>query len=283
MGVDGRGRYVLDGDAKEAKEDDGSLHQVVGFFCCLSVWFIAALSVSWHWKMEETWAAVCLHTTNSLVRCLPNALSPLPTNLCWGILFLFVILVTMNRCLQKRCQVPAQTQRASDKNPCSCCRLNLLPALSAPLRPVHPGTSVAEPEEMESSCVGSSAHSCKSMQMLMRHHGHFVLVSICSSEKRSTREHERTKKDVPLTFIREEHAGSHHMCGWPLWGFPSPEENLLIGLVSVLSIFMLPFNLSVNILLIRTIDFVLDRCVRSLQSSAATIRDTATCHSVMQV
>ncbi|XP_017264322.1 uncharacterized protein LOC108231641 [Kryptolebias marmoratus] len=279
-GFNQQGWCVRKANAKEAEEDNRSLLQVVSFFCCLSVWFFVALNVRWHWKVEEAWAAVCLHTTDSLVRCLPNALSPSPVNLCWSILFLLVLLLIIGTCLQRRCQVPAQVQKTNGRKPCGCCGLNPLPALSAPLRGVHPGMSVPEPEDNS----GNSAYSCDSVQMLVRNYGDFVLASThCLSEKGSGQEHERTKRGVPLAFITEKHVDSHHRGGRWLWGFPDPGGNLIIGLVSVLSLFTLPFNLSVNILLIRTIDSLLDWCVRSLLSSAANIRDTSASHSVTQV
>ncbi|XP_013858320.1 uncharacterized protein LOC106513847 [Austrofundulus limnaeus] len=276
-GSDGQG-----GCAKEVEETDRSVPQIVGFLCCLSVWFAAAFSVRGHWKLEEAWAALCLHTTDSLVRCLPSAFSSLPMSLCLSVLFLLVLLLTINTCLLRRCQVPARTQKTNVEKPCSCCRTSYRPVLPAPLRPTHLGTPVSEPEETENSGMGNSTYSCNGMQMLVRHHGDIVLLN-CLSDNRSEQEHRRTKTGVSRTFVREEPEASHQRCGWRLWGFPSPEENVIMGLVSVLFIYTLPFNLSVNILLIRTIDSLLDWSVRSLLPSAANIRDTLTSHSVTQV
>lgn len=289
-----RQKAVSDGqccDAEEQGEEDSNssdqdrLSHVVGYLCCLSVWVIVALNVRRQLKLEEVWAAACLHKTSSLVRCLPNLFSPIPStlNLCWAVAFLFLLLLltTSSIGLQRRHRAHAQTSRVSNKGDCRC--QDLVPELSTPLKPVNLGLSVPEPaqhvdpEKTESSCTVHRAWT--SWQMTVCNHGDFVLISsMCFSGKRGGQEQERPKSSISLTFITEEHVDSQcrSQCGWRQWGFPCLRVNVIIGLVCVLSIFILPLNLSVNILLIRTIETLLELCIESLFSSAACTRNTST-------
>ncbi|XP_061584530.1 uncharacterized protein LOC133449404 [Cololabis saira] len=282
--------YEADVNARDQEEDgritekDGSSAYVVGFLCCLSVWVIVALNVSWQWKLEERWAAACLHTTDSLVRCLPSLLSPGPgtMNPCWGMAFLFFLLLilTISTSLQRQHQRPAQTERTQG----DCSLEDLVPALSAPFKPVHPGMEVSEPEKAKSSHAGNIALSWNGVQMLASYRRDLVLFSTdCFPDKRRGKQHEGTKRGILLTFVTEEHVHSPHscQCGWQQCGFPSLQVNVMI--VGVLSIFVLPFNLSVNVLLIRTIDAVLEWCLRSLLSCAANSRDASASLTVTEV
>uniref|UniRef100_A0A1A8TYF0 G-protein coupled receptors family 1 profile domain-containing protein n=6 Tax=Nothobranchius TaxID=28779 RepID=A0A1A8TYF0_NOTFU len=222
--------YFVGGNVKEEEDSsstdkNGNLPQVVGFFCCLSVWFIVALNVKWHWKIEEEWAAVCLHKTDSLVKCLPNLFSSMPSapNLCWIVAFLsfFLVLLIISNFLQKR----HQSSKQSD------------------------------------------------VQKLMHHHEDLFLISPhYLSDKWGSGKYQRTNRDIPVAFLAGGQVDSQHTswCGCQRWGFPRLEENLMMVLLSVLSIVTLPFNLSVNILLIRTMDVLLDWCIRALLQSAGT-------------
>ncbi|TKS71266.1 hypothetical protein D9C73_005283 [Collichthys lucidus] len=100
-----------DGDNPD-KDIKKRLSYVVSYLCCLSVWVVVALNVRWRWELEEVWAAVCLHKTNSLIRCLPNLFSPMSStvNPCWVMAFLslLLILLTMSMGLQRRQQAGAQ-------------------------------------------------------------------------------------------------------------------------------------------------------------------------------
>ncbi|MEQ2227756.1 hypothetical protein ILYODFUR_001576 [Ilyodon furcidens] len=258
---------TVDYDGEE-EEDSGvltkgeSLPQVVGFFCCLSVWIAVAFSVRWHWKLEEGWAAACLDITNSLVRCLPNFFSPMHslTNPYWSVAFLILLglLLTANKDLQRRNQTSAEPNRTQKY------REGLLQASDgaapAAFKPVNP-------EMIMSQCV----------------YRDFVLISHdCLSEKTGRQE---LRKHVSPLFMIEQRSDSNRtsLSGCRLWGFPSLEENAVIGFVSVLSIFTLPFYVSVNILLIRTIDVLLQWCIKSLLSSAANSRDTPASHRVTEV
>lgn len=114
--------------------------------------------------------------------------------------------------------------------------------------------------------------------MWARHHGDFVLISPgCLSAERGGRERDGTKRGTPLTLITAGHEGSQRrgQFGRLQWGFPCLWLDVMIGSVSVLAIFVLPLNLSVNILLIRTIEILLELFVRSVLSYAANKSDTS--------
>ncbi|XP_056256694.1 uncharacterized protein LOC130184679 [Seriola aureovittata] len=273
------------------KDKDKGLSHVAGYLCCLSVWVAVALNVRWRWKLEEDWAAACLHTTNSLIRCLPNLFSPMPSavNPCWGMAFLSLLLFLLTTSSGANRRHPAhmgdthQVKHGVNNNSYSCWQ-DPVADHSATSKPVNPGMSVSEPaqcvdpEKTESSCTVHRAYSWNIVQMSVDHHGDFVLISPgCLSAERGGQEHERTKRGIPLTFITEEHVDSQYRSklGWRQWGFPCLGVNVMIGFVGVLSIFVLPLNLSVNILLIRTIETLLEMCARSLVGASANTSDTS--------
>ena len=297
-GSDGQRCHVGDitvqeeGESRKTEKDRGSAH-VVGFLCCLSVWVIVAVNVSRQYKLEEVWTAACLHTTDSLVRCLPSLLSPVPgaVNPCWSMAFLFflLLLLTISTSLRRRHHPPAWTEMTQEDR---CCWKDLVPAFPAPYKPVYPGMEVSEPaqradpqRDTKNGLADKTAFSWTGVQMLACHHGDFVVMSTeCFPGKKGGKGHEGTKRRILLTFITEEHVDSQQhssQCGWQQWGFPSLQVNVMI--VGVLSVFVLPFNLSVNILLIRTIDALLEWCIKSVLSSAASSRDTLASLSVSQV
>lgn len=269
---------------EDDSDEDGRLPHVVGYLCCLSVWVIVAVNVRWRWKLEEAWAAACVHATDSLVSCLPNLFSPMPISVspCWATAFLFLLLVLLISSSSSTGLQHLEKKHGLDNKD------DLIPVSSAPFRPVNPGTSPSgpaqcvDPEKTESSCSVHRAYSWNSVQMSARHHGDFVLISPgCLSGPRGGQEQGRTKGGAPVTFITEEHVDSQHWsrCGWRRWGFPCLGVNVMIGFVSVLSVFVLPLNLSVNILLIRTTEALLELFVKSLVSSAASTRDASAPHN----
>nr|XP_040058719.1 uncharacterized protein LOC120834669 [Gasterosteus aculeatus aculeatus]XP_040058721.1 uncharacterized protein LOC120834669 [Gasterosteus aculeatus aculeatus] len=276
-----------DGEDATDKEKGSSRH-AVGYLCCLSVWVIVALDVRWRWKREETWATACLHTTNSLIRCLPNLFSPTSgaVNPCWGMGFLslLLLLLTASTGLRRRPGDPAHTARThEDKrggNSDGCWR-GLAPALPGPSEPVESEAARrVDPGKTESSCAVHRAYSWSGAQMSAHHHGAFVLVSpACLCAERRGQEHERTKKRPPPTLVAEDvDAQNGSQSGWRQGGFPCQGVDVLMGTVAVLSIFVLPLNLSVNILLIRTIETLLVLCVKSLVSPAANTSDACSPH-----
>lgn len=287
-----------DGD-NPGQDKDKSLSLVVSYLCCLSVWVAVALNVRRRWKLEEVWAAACLHTTNSLIRCLPNLVSPMSSavNSCWGmaylsLLLLLLLLLTSSIGLHRRRRALARTASTQRKkhgvnNKGDSCGQDPVPALSAPPEPMNPVMSVSEraqcvdPEKTESSCTVHRACSWNGGQMSARHHGDFVLISPeCLSTERGGQGHQRTKRGIAQTFNTEDHVDSQYrsQSGWRQWGFPGLGVNVMIGFVGVLSIFVLPLILSVNILLIRTVETLLELCIKSLVSSANT-SNTSASHS----
>ncbi|XP_061688816.1 uncharacterized protein LOC133507605 isoform X2 [Syngnathoides biaculeatus] len=92
-----------DAEKEEEEEEDveeeegGWWRHAIGYLCCLSVWVSVALSLRCRWKSEEARTTACLVTGGSLIRCLPNLLSPLPsaTRPCWGAAFLYLILLLL--------------------------------------------------------------------------------------------------------------------------------------------------------------------------------------------
>lgn len=276
---------------KESNNPDKEkrLFHVVGYLCCLSVWVTVALNVRWRWKLEEMWSVACLHTTHSLVRCLPNLFSPIPIaiNPCWGMGFFFflLLLVTTNTVLHRRQRAPAQiettnTAKHGGISNCDTCRQDPVQVLSAPSKPgmSASGPECIDPEKTESSCTIHRAYFWNSLQMTARHHGDFVLISSgCLSAEMGGQEHERTKRGTPLTLIIDSQFRRHYR--WRQWDFPCLGVNVMIGLVGVLSIFVLPLSLSVNILLIRTMETLLELCLESLVSFAWDPADTAASHS----
>lgn len=273
---------VEEKDSAYPDKDKGKeirLSHVVSYLCCLSVWVIVAFDVRWQWKLEEVWASACLHTTNSLIRCLPDLFSPMSTTVSpctvMAFLLLLLLLLTMSTGLQNH---------GVNKN-CDSCWQDPVPVPPAPSKPVHPGMLVSagaqcvDPQKTESSCTVERACSWNSMQMSTLHHGDFVI--ICPECFSAGQEHERTKTGTPLTFITENHVNSQYrsQCVWRQWGFPCLGVNVMIGFMGVLSIFVLPLILSVNILLIRTIETQLELCIKSfIVSPAANTRNTFTSH-----
>ncbi|XP_034022135.1 uncharacterized protein LOC117506692 [Thalassophryne amazonica] len=251
------------------KPDKEQMTHVVGYLCCLSVWVMAGLDARWRWKVEEVWTAACLQTPNMLIRCLPNLFSPVTGTAtpCWSMAFLSLILLlnTGTRLHEERRTLTERTH--TDQQ-----------------HPVNSGTLTrpVDSETTESSCSVHRACSWKGVQMSACRHGDFALFfpqRLCA-EKRGE-QHELINRGA----AQDGPSGSRHRspCGWRLWGFPGPGVKVITGLVSVLGVFVLPVNLSVNIPLIRTIESVLELCVTPSASSAADPSDTSVSHREMLV
>lgn len=295
MDSEGQHCYGEDVTAEEEEDSDSPekekvVSYAVSYLCCLSVWVIVALNVSWRWKLEEVWASVCLQTTNSLIRCLPNLFRPMPIgmNPSWLLAPLSFSLLILAVRLHEPTWVPARRQREKHRVNSNGSNhwqghVPTLPDLS---EPVKPGMSVSaaaaqcvDPEKTESSCTAHRACSWNSMQMLVRHHRDFVLISPeCLS---AGQEHERTKTGIPVTFITREcvHLQDRSQRRWREWGFPCLGAKAIIGFLAVLFTFVMPLNLSVNILLISTIENVLGICIKTLAPSAANTSNKSTSHS----
>nr|XP_061795167.1 uncharacterized protein LOC133586775 [Nerophis lumbriciformis]XP_061795176.1 uncharacterized protein LOC133586775 [Nerophis lumbriciformis]XP_061795187.1 uncharacterized protein LOC133586775 [Nerophis lumbriciformis]XP_061795195.1 uncharacterized protein LOC133586775 [Nerophis lumbriciformis]XP_061795205.1 uncharacterized protein LOC133586775 [Nerophis lumbriciformis] len=175
----------------EAGEDAKAWRsRATSYACCLAVWVAVALSVQCRWRSEEVRQMACLRASGSLLRCLPNLLSPVPSAVhpCWGMAFLYLLL--------------------------------LLILLSSRLHGCH---TLTEPHHHD-ECDHPLALACE---------------------------------EPPLLFIVGE---SQH----PRAGVPHPGVNVTIALAAVLAAFMLPLYLGVNILLLRSVEALLDVGVRLL-------------------
>ncbi|XP_034551075.1 uncharacterized protein LOC117821116 [Notolabrus celidotus] len=281
---------------KEDTHKEKRFSHVVSYLCCLSVWVVVAFNISWRWKREEMLASSCLHSTNSLMRCLPNLLSPMPSfvNPCWGMAFLslLMLLLTTSISLDRRHGAPAcvgqEKYRGKSGIGDSSDRywqdFVLVPSAErvSPCKSEPGAVQCVDPEKTESSCTVHRTYSWNSMQMSTSHHGDFVLIppDFISAGK-GGQEYGRTKRGILLTFIEENHVDSEHRSQFcrGQWGFPCLGVDVMIGFVGVLSIFVLPLNLSVNILLIRTIETLLELCIKYLVSSAANTNNTSTLHN----
>ncbi|XP_029357616.1 uncharacterized protein LOC115043364 isoform X2 [Echeneis naucrates] len=272
------------------KDKNKALSHAVSYLCCLSVWVVVALNVRWRWKLEDEWAAACLYTTSSLIRCLPKLFSPMPSSVSpsWvmAVFSLPLLLLTASTAFHRQHWTPScaeernQAKSGVNSNSYTCWH-GLSGAHSAASEPANPGMSelaqCVDHEKTESSCSVHRVYSWNIVQVLADHHGDFVLVSLgCLPAERRVQELQRTKTGIPLTFITEEHVDSQHrsQLGWRRRGFPCLGVNVILGFVALLSIAVLPLNLSVNVLLIRSVERLMQLCVRSFVSSAADMSDT---------
>ncbi|XP_024126423.1 uncharacterized protein LOC112145428 [Oryzias melastigma] len=271
-------RLVRGHPEKESRilAEDSSYSHVAGFLCCLSVWVVVALTVRREWELEEVWTTACLYSTDSLVSCLPSLFSHMPSamNPCWSTAFLCLLLLLL--AFSSTLQTPPPLGN------CDCYWQDGVTAMSAPITFTHPGMSPrVDPEKTKSSCSFSTALWWNSMQMLECHQGNFVFASPdCSPEKRGG---QKRQTKSALTFITQEQVGSQNSSqgGWRRWGFPGLEVSVMM--LAALSFLTLPFNLSVNILLIRTIDATLEWSFKALLSQTANGKDASPPHSVTQV
>lgn len=247
------------------RDEDSWLSPAVGYLCCLSVWVVVALNVNCRWMPVELRAAACMRSTNSLIRCLPSMSSPMPstdTSPLWEMAFLsflLLVLVSSSR-LHKWCR---ETRRRQ-KHRVNGCKQGLVVSASAPSRPASDGASVSEsvrhvdPQTTESSCAVHAASPRSGRQMWVRCHGDSVLLSHeCLSVEKGRRGH-----------CLEAHlsAPCRSPCVWQRWGFPCLGVNRMTGFVAALSIFVLPLCFTVNILLIRSVERLLELCITPLVS-----------------
>lgn len=287
--------YIMEGTEEE--EDNGS-HQdkemphVVSYLCCLSVWVVVAFDVGCRWKLQEVWASVCLHTTSSLIRCLPSLFSPMPCTASSFLLLAFLLLLLM-------IVLTTDLQRPRRAAALRTCRQNLAynknnNSYLQDFIPVSAGFHCSETlMTAEAQCVDAdktdgscSIHTCSwhSKQMSTPCHGGFIVIA--PKFFFAGQDQERTKRGTPMTFITEDHEDSQDSSQrvWHHWCFPSPGVRFTIGLMGVGSIFVLPLILSVNILLVQTIDNLLELCIKSvLVSTAANRRHTSVFHKEMLV
>ncbi|XP_054639363.1 uncharacterized protein LOC129185850 [Dunckerocampus dactyliophorus] len=215
----------------EVQENEGWRSQATSYLCCLAVWVLVAFSVQCRWRLEEVRQVTCLRVSGSLMRCLPNLLSPLPSAVhpCWGMAFLYLLLLLLLTSSQHRwkCATCAATTHSHDNSAAS--------------------------------------------KLLESHQGDFPVVVACDCPS------EGEQEGAPLIFIMEE---SKHTCGRRRSGAPHPGVNLTIASLAVLAIFVLPLYLGVNILLLRSVEALLDMCIRFLLFSTPLASKSHMTHEV---
>lgn len=234
----------------------------VSFLCCLSVWVFTALDVRWRWTLEEVCASACLHTTKSLLTCLPSLFSPLGTSSCTALTFL-LLLVFLYLAVDQRTRCWTSAELAETHKP----NRGLVTGLSAgcaglPQTLVSADVLRVDPEKTVSSCVVLK-ESAQASAALPRD------TAIISPERfPAGQRQERTKGAEPLTYIADAQE-ERNRCVSGHWGFPCLGLNAVMGLVGVLCIFALPLILSVNIVLVRTVDYLMELSVKALLVSPA--------------
>lgn len=255
--------------AEEAEDGGAGPHKGqqqcygVSFLCCLSVWVITALHVRWRWTLEDVWTAACLHTSSSLLTCLPSLFSPVSssTSSCIAFTFFLLLLLLLTVDLRARCRASAQLAEA--RKPNQGLVSGLIPACAGlPQTLVSVHVCCFDPEKTGSSCVVPK----KSVQV--------SAAAIMSPERfPAGQKQERTKGAKARTLMAQE---ERNRCVWCQWGFPCLGLNVIIGLMGVLCIFVLPLILSVNIVLVQTVDYLMELSVKALLvSNAADKRSTA--------
>ncbi|KAM8867060.1 uncharacterized protein ACB058_005202 isoform 1-T2 [Synchiropus picturatus] len=223
--------------SEEPVEDGGDkwIPHAVSYLSCLSIWVVAALNVRWQWKLEEVWAHSCLHTTHSLIECLPTILSPMPgamnPYLSMALLSLLLLLVTSVQVLHRLPSTPSLAPTEHN-------RWQVFVTSTPPLYKLEPS--------VEHGTTGSAVSwDCK--QLSERHPSESMVFAV---------EEQGTKGGTPEPAARW--SGKH------LRGFPCPGVNVITAFVAVISIFVLPLNLSMNIILIRSLETLLQRVVQSV-------------------
>lgn len=195
-------------------------YHVVAYLGCLSLWIFGTLNIRWSWKLEEVWTAACLYSTDSLLTCLPNIYSPMMRflNPCWVMASLFIAVAII----------------------LSICHLCAKPTIM----------------QLKSPDVDtvSSLNSCE-VQMFVT--GDLELYpGGAKSEKVIVQDgNNRPEKVIPLT-LTEERPSAGPQSGNDLV-FPCLGADVMIGVVCALAMFVLPLNLSVNIVLISSVEKIL--------------------------
>lgn len=196
-------------------------YHVVAYLCCLSLWTFGALNIRWSWKLEEVWTTACFCSTDSLFTCLPNIYSPMMRflNPCWVMASLFIAVAII-------------------LSICYLCRKPTVMQLKSP----------------DVDAAVWSQNSCK-VQMFATWDAE-LYPGGAKPEKVTVRDDDnRTEKVIPLTLTEERPSAGPQSGNDPV--FPCPGADLMIGVVCALAMFVFPLILSVNILLISSVENIL--------------------------
>ncbi|XP_067093835.1 uncharacterized protein si:ch211-193i15.1 [Osmerus mordax] len=268
---------------------DQDLTHLPDFLCCLLVWVLSGLHGSlWSKTSEELLAEVCIQTTGSLPLCLPSLFTSLsgPREPCWCVVVLGLLIVLMvvqglmlkvkQTTLVDQPTVPPQESCSADMQ-----KFDQTPVQPPSSKAVDPGlltlTSAAEffvdSGKTQSRCCAPSVNERNPAQLSQCHHGNsatsFRLECLPSDGGQEAGNagmpppavvEERTHLDTDGSSLHE--AASQR--GGQGEFFPSPRARLMTGLVCLFSLGVLPLSLSVNILLVYSVEAMLEWSARPL-------------------
>ncbi|XP_029630498.1 uncharacterized protein LOC115207513 [Salmo trutta] len=261
-------------------QDQGScLSHILGFFCCLLVWAVCGICGGQGWRLEVLWVEVCLERTSSLTLCLPSLPNTVLLALgepSWGlatVTLALLLVLTVGWGFLRRPLAHTETDPHTHPQPHKeehGTDIQLpVQTLPAPRKAMKPVMSVAsaprfvDTETTWSRCSVYSPCSGNNMQLSLGHHGNAVLLSLefLSADRLEGHKEKKGLGDIPLTGIVEEHTDrSQHGLG----RFPCLGVNIMTGLMCLLTVCVLPINLSVNILLIRHTETMLEWSLKIL-------------------
>ncbi|KAJ3602915.1 hypothetical protein NHX12_030660 [Muraenolepis orangiensis] len=217
------------------------LSQAIGYPCCLSVWMVSGLWVGYRGQsLEELAVAECLHTSDSLLACLPR-MFPSPVGPFWKMVLLGLLLLFLVWEL-------AVTNIGVGDNNNNNSWQHLVPALfrpssltTKPWLAVGPEPRCVDSEKTSSSCLAPTADPWTSDSGAGR------TALDCAG---------------PET---ERGLGSLPRChGRPGRVVPIPLGVIVTaGLMGMLSLCTLPLTLSANVLLVQTMQAVVEGCVET--------------------
>ncbi|XP_035633114.1 uncharacterized protein LOC118388311 [Oncorhynchus keta] len=260
-------------------QDQGScLSHIIGFFCCLLVWAVCGICGGQGWRLEVLWVEVCLERTSSLTLCLPSLPNTVQLALgepSWGLatvtLALLLVLTVGWGFLRRHLahtetnpHTPTTTQTHKEEHGTDIqLPVQTLPAPRKAMKPVMSVASAPRFVDTETTWSRCSVHSPCSGNNMQLSLGHHVLLSLefLSADRLEGHKEKKGLGDIPLTGIVEEHTDrSQHGLG----RFPCLGVNIMTGLMCLLTVCVLPLNLSVNILLIRHTETMLQWSLKIL-------------------
>ncbi|XP_046881108.1 uncharacterized protein LOC124470925 isoform X2 [Hypomesus transpacificus] len=274
------------------QDQDQCLTYLPDFLCCLLVWVLSGLHGSlWSKTSEELLAEVCIQTTGSLPLCLPSLFTSLsgPREPCWGLVVLGLLIVFMvvqglmlrvkQTTLVDQPTVPPQESCSADMQ-----TFDQTPVQPPSSKAVDPGLLTlpsaakffVDSGKTQSRCCTPSLYARNPAQLFQCHHGNSA-ISLRLECLPSDGGQEAGNAGMPPPPVVEERThldtdgSSLHVAASRHGGqggfFPSPRARLMTGLVCVFSLCVLPLSLSVNILLVYSVEVMLEWSIRPLLSA----------------
>ena len=253
--------HPLGADADRGRDKWKQLSHAIGSLCCLAVWTVSGLRAGWSVRsLEELWVAECLHTRASLSACLPRML-PSTVEPFWGaailslLLLLFLAMDLAARVRQDKHNMgdgDNNNNNINNNNNKSSSWQHLVPGLvrpssltTEPWLLVEPEPRSVDPEKTSSSCTAPTAGRRPSEHKV----AHRPAPALHDPE--TTLGDPRRGPDRTVT---ERGPGPQRVV-------PSLGLIATTGLVGMLSLCTLPLVLSVNVLLVQTMNAVVEGCV----------------------